>query len=151
MNNRPRILTGDTPTGRLHLGHWVGSLENRVALQDDYECFFLLANMHAFTTRSELPADIRRDTLEIVKDWLAAGIDPERSTLVRADRGPGDRRALLVLRDAASVQPGDAQPDAEDGDRAEGPRRSLQLRLSALRGRSVRRHPRVPRGARAGR
>ncbi|MBK6695951.1 MAG: tryptophan--tRNA ligase [Myxococcales bacterium] len=81
-SGRPRILTGDTPTGRLHLGHWVGSLENRVKLQDDYECFFLLANMHAFTTRSELPADIRRDTLEIVKDWLAAGIDPERSTLV---------------------------------------------------------------------
>ena len=82
MNERPRILTGDTPTGRLHLGHWVGSLENRVALQERYDCFFLLANMHAFTTRAETPADIRRDTLEIVKDWLAAGIDPERSTLV---------------------------------------------------------------------
>ncbi len=79
---RPRILTGDTPTGRLHIGHWVGSLENRVRLQDDYECFFLLANMHAFTTRAEHPDDIRRDTLEIAKDWLAAGIDPERSTLV---------------------------------------------------------------------
>jgi tryptophanyl-tRNA synthetase len=80
--SRPRILTGDTPTGRLHLGHWVGSLENRVRLQDDYDCFFLLANMHAFTTRAEHPADIRRDTLEIAKDWLAAGIDPERATLV---------------------------------------------------------------------
>lgn len=82
MTARPRILTGDTPTGRLHLGHWVGSLENRVRLQDDYDCFFLLANMHAYTTRAEAPGDIRRDTLEIVKDWLAAGIDPERSTLV---------------------------------------------------------------------
>ncbi len=77
-----RILTGDTPTGRLHLGHWVGSLENRVRLQDSYECCFLLANIHAYTTRAETPADIRNDTLEIVKDWLAAGIDPERSTLV---------------------------------------------------------------------
>ena len=77
-----RILTGDTPTGRLHLGHWVGSLENRVALQDSYECCFLLANIHAFTTRAETPGDIRNDTFEIVKDWLAAGIDPERSTLV---------------------------------------------------------------------
>jgi tryptophanyl-tRNA synthetase len=79
---RARILTGDTPTGRLHLGHWVGSLENRVRLQDEYDCYFLIANMHAFTTRAEKPADIRRDTLEIVKDWLAVGIDPERSTLV---------------------------------------------------------------------
>ncbi|MBC7833479.1 MAG: tryptophan--tRNA ligase [Phycisphaerales bacterium] len=78
---KPRILTGDTPTGRLHLGHWVGSLENRVRLQEQYDCFFLLANMHAFTTRADKPADIRQDTLEIVKDWLAAGIDPDRSTI----------------------------------------------------------------------
>jgi len=82
VTTRARILTGDTPTGRLHLGHWVGSLENRVRLQDEYDCYFLIANLHAFTTRAEKPADIRRDTLEIVKDWLAVGIDPERSTLV---------------------------------------------------------------------
>ncbi|MDB4946562.1 MAG: Tryptophanyl-tRNA synthetase [Labilithrix sp.] len=79
---RPRILTGDTPSGRLHIGHWVGSLENRVRLQDAYDCFFLLANMHAYTTRADRADDIRRDTLDIAKDWLAAGIDPERSTLV---------------------------------------------------------------------
>jgi tryptophanyl-tRNA synthetase len=79
---RPRILTGDTPTGRLHLGHYVGSLENRLALQDRYECYFLLANMHAFTTRADRPDEIRRDTIEIVKDWLAVGVDPDRSTLV---------------------------------------------------------------------
>lgn len=82
MSTRPRILTGDTPSGRLHIGHWVGSLENRVRLQDEYDCFFLLANMHAFTTRAEQPDAIRRDTLDIVKDWIAAGVDPERSTLV---------------------------------------------------------------------
>lgn len=80
--SRPRILTGDTPTGRLHVGHWVGSLENRVRLQDDYDCYFLIANVHAFTTRAHDPAAIRRDTLDIVKDWLAAGIDPARCTLV---------------------------------------------------------------------
>lgn len=79
---RPRILTGDTPTGKLHLGHWVGSVENRVHLQDRYDCFFLLANMHAFTTRADRSAEIRKDTIEIVKDWLAAGIDPTRSTIV---------------------------------------------------------------------
>lgn len=80
--HRPRILTGDQPTGRLHIGHWVGTLENRVRLQDDYDCYFLIANMHAFTSRADEPEAIRRDTLDIVKDWLAAGIDPERSTLV---------------------------------------------------------------------
>lgn len=82
MSTKPRILTGDTPTGQLHLGHWVGSLENRVALQAEYDCFFLIANMHAFTTRADKPDEIRASTLEIVKDWLACGIDPERSTFV---------------------------------------------------------------------
>ncbi len=81
-STRGRILTGDTPSGRLHIGHWVGSLENRVRLQDDYECYFLIANLHAFTTRADQPEEIRRDTLEILKDWLAAGIDPERATVV---------------------------------------------------------------------
>ena len=79
---RARILTGDTPSGRLHIGHWVGSLENRVRLQDAYECYFLIANLHAFTTRADQPSEIARDTLEILKDWLAAGIDPERATVV---------------------------------------------------------------------
>ncbi len=83
-NSKPRILTGDTPTGRLHLGHYVGSLENRLRLQNSgqYECYFLLANMHAFTTRADKPDEIRADTIEIVKDWLAVGIDPVRSTIV---------------------------------------------------------------------
>jgi len=80
--DKPRILTGDTPTGNLHLGHWVGSLENRVALQDSYDCYFLIANMHAFTTRADKPDEIRASTIEIVKDWIACGMDPERSTFV---------------------------------------------------------------------
>ncbi len=80
--DKPRILTGDTPTGNLHLGHWVGSLENRVKAQDDYDCYFLIANMHAFTTRADKPAEIRESTIAIVKDWIACGMDPERSTFV---------------------------------------------------------------------
>jgi len=78
---KPRILTGDTPTGRLHLGHWVGSIENRVALQDQYECFFIIANAHAFTTRAENPAQIRESVIEITTDYLASGIDPQKSTI----------------------------------------------------------------------
>lgn len=78
---KPRLLTGDTPTGRLHLGHWVGSLENRVALQDDYDCFFILANTHAFTTKVDQPKAIRESTLDITLDYLAAGIDPAKSTI----------------------------------------------------------------------
>lgn len=80
-SSKKRILTGDTPTGRLHLGHYVGSLENRIALQDEYDCYFIIANTHAFTTRADRPADIRESVLEIVKDYLAAGIDPVKSTI----------------------------------------------------------------------
>jgi tryptophanyl-tRNA synthetase len=78
---KPRILTGDTPTGMLHLGHWVGSVKRRVQLQSTHDCYFILANMHAFTTRVEKSTDIRRDCIEIVRDYLAMGIDPEASTI----------------------------------------------------------------------
>lgn len=81
--HKKRILTGDTPTGRLHLGHYVGSIENRLALQDDYDCYFLIANKHAFTSpaRAERPDEIRQSVLDIATDWLAVGIDPSKSTM----------------------------------------------------------------------
>ncbi len=78
---KPRILTGDTPTGKLHLGHWVGSVENRVAMQRDHECFFIIANKHAFSTRADRPEEIRESVLDIATDYLAAGIDPDRSAM----------------------------------------------------------------------
>ena len=78
---KPRILTGDTPTGRLHLGHWVGSIENRVALQDEYDCFFIIANIQAFTTRMDRPLEVRHSVFEVAVDYLAAGIDPTKSTI----------------------------------------------------------------------
>jgi len=80
---KKRVLTGDRPTGRLHLGHYVGSLENRVRLQDKYDCFFLVADLHMLTTRYE-PQDLK-ETAEnvrgLVLDYLAVGIDPEKSVI----------------------------------------------------------------------
>jgi tryptophanyl-tRNA synthetase len=81
MKTKPRLLTGDTPTGRLHLGHWVGTVENRIALQDDYDCYFIIANVHAFTTRADKPDDIRQSVIDIATDYLAAGVDPARSSM----------------------------------------------------------------------
>lgn len=81
FEQKPRLLSGDTPTGPLHLGNWVGSVEDRVSLQDEYECYFLLANTHAFTTQAEKPEAIRQSTLDIALDYLAAGINPEKSTI----------------------------------------------------------------------
>ena len=78
---KPKILTGDTPTGRLHLGHYVGSIENRLALQDSHDCFFIIANTHALTTRAEESLAVREDVLQITMDYLAAGIDPRKSTI----------------------------------------------------------------------
>lgn len=76
-----RLLTGDTPTGKLHLGHWVGSIENRLRLQDEYDCYFLIANPHAFSTKADQPEAIRQSVLDITIDYLAAGIDPQKSCI----------------------------------------------------------------------
>lgn len=78
---KQRLLTGDTPTGRLHLGHWLGSLENRVQMQSEYDCFFLIANTHAFSTRPEKPTEIHQSVLDITLDYLSAGLDPARCTI----------------------------------------------------------------------
>lgn len=78
---KPRLLTGDTSTGRLHLGHWVGSIENRVQMQDQYDCYFLIANIQAMTTRMDKPAEVHQNVMEVMLDYLAVGIDPHRSTI----------------------------------------------------------------------
>lgn len=80
---RKRILTGDRPTGRLHLGHWIGSIQNRVRLQHEYESFFIVADLHTLTTRPEKEAiaEVPDNIREMVLDYLAAGIDPEKSTI----------------------------------------------------------------------
>ncbi|HUX21760.1 MAG TPA: tryptophan--tRNA ligase, partial [Spirochaetia bacterium] len=80
---KKRILTGDRPTGKLHLGHWVGSLSNRVRLQDEYECFFILADLHVLTTKAEKEEvdAIAENAREMVYDYLACGIDPRKSVI----------------------------------------------------------------------
>lgn len=81
MNDRKRILTGDRPTGKLHLGHYVGSLQNRVKLQKDYETFIMVADVQAMTTNFEHPEKLQQDVMNVTLDNLATGIDPNESTL----------------------------------------------------------------------
>jgi tryptophanyl-tRNA synthetase len=76
-----RILSGMRPTGKLHLGNYVGALRNWVNLQDDYDCFFFIADWHALTTDYADTSRIKQSSLEVMIDYLAAGLDPERSTL----------------------------------------------------------------------
>jgi tryptophanyl-tRNA synthetase len=79
--NRERVLSGMRPTGRLHLGNYLGALDNWVKLQDEYECFYFVANWHMLTTDAERSAEAAPNTIEMAADWLGAGLDPERSTL----------------------------------------------------------------------
>lgn len=75
------ILTGDRPTGKLHLGHYVGSLANRVKLQDDYKQFVMIADIQALTDNFETPNKITESVYEVALDYLAVGIDPNKSTI----------------------------------------------------------------------
>ena len=77
------IVSGARPTGRLHLGHLHGALKNWIRLQEDYRCYFFVADWHALTTDYATPQGIRQSTTEMVMDWLSVGLDPARSVLFR--------------------------------------------------------------------
>ena len=81
MENKKRIVTGDRPTGRLHIGHYFGSLVNRVKLQDEYETYILVADVQALTDNFNNPEKVRKNVREVVIDYLSCGIDPEKSTI----------------------------------------------------------------------
>ncbi len=96
---RKRILTGDRPTGKLHLGHYVGTLANRVRLQDEYEVFLLVADYHMLTTR-HTRADIEQvalNTRELVLDYLSVGIDPEKTTIYVQSLVPEVAEIFLIF------------------------------------------------------
>ncbi|HNY04591.1 MAG TPA: tryptophan--tRNA ligase [Candidatus Woesebacteria bacterium] len=88
--NKKRILTGDRPTGPLHLGHFVGTLKNRVALQDEYECFFIMADLHTLTTamNMEKTATINDRIKGLVLDYLSVGIDPNKCIIYQQSKVP---------------------------------------------------------------
>src|SRR5688572_15644608 len=80
--DKKRILTGDRPTGKMHLGHYVGSLKNRVKLQDSYDQFVMIADVQALTDNFETPEKVRASVKEVLLDYLAVGIDPTKTTIL---------------------------------------------------------------------
>ena len=78
---KQRIMSGMRPTGKLHLGHFLGVIDNWVKLQEEYDCYFSVADWHALTTKYDKTENLRQDTLDVVMDWLACGIDPDKSTI----------------------------------------------------------------------
>src|SRR5437763_117409 len=79
--SRKRVLSGMRPTGKLHLGNYVGALQNWVGMQDQYECFFCVVDWHALTTDYADTSRVKENSLDVAFDWLAAGLDPEKSVL----------------------------------------------------------------------
>lgn len=94
---KKNILSGMRPTGKLHLGHLVGALNNWVELQKEYACFFMVADWHALMSEYEKPSDIKKNSFEIVKDWLSCGIDPEKSVIFVQSMVPEHLELAMVF------------------------------------------------------
>ena len=105
MTTKKRLLTGDRPTGALHLGHWIGSVKNRVSLQDKYDCYFIIADLHTLTTRplKEEILGVRDNVKQMVLDYLACGIDPLKSTIYLQSVCPAVYEMNLILEMLVSV------------------------------------------------
>ncbi len=96
-SSRPRVLSGMRPTGKLHLGNYLGALANWVKLQDEYESYFFIADWHALTTDYADPSQIAPNTVEVMLDYLAAGLDPNRSVLFLQSRVLQHAELALLL------------------------------------------------------
>lgn len=94
---KQRILTGDRPTGKLHLGHFVGTLANRVKLQYDYDCYFIIADLHMLTTHYARIPNIAENVRELVYDYLSVGIDPEKTTIYLQSLVPEVTELMLLF------------------------------------------------------
>ena len=78
---KQKIMSGMRPTGKLHLGHYLGVIDNWVKLQDEYDCYFSVADWHALTTKYDKTETLKQDVIDVVMDWLACGINPDKSTI----------------------------------------------------------------------
>jgi tryptophanyl-tRNA synthetase len=96
-SKRRRVLSGMRSTGKLHLGNYVGALDNWIKLQDGYECFFFVADWHALTTDYADTSKIKQNSLDVLLDWLAAGLDPERCTMFIQSHVPQHAELHLLL------------------------------------------------------
>jgi tryptophanyl-tRNA synthetase len=96
-HQKPRVLSGMRPTGKLHLGNYLGALANWVGLQDKYDCFFFIADWHALTTDYADTSAVKQNSLEVMLDYLAAGLDPERATIFIQSHLPQHAELHLLL------------------------------------------------------
>lgn len=126
MNN-PTILTGDRPTGPLHLGHYVGSLRQRVALQHDHQQFVLIADLQGLTDNGSNPQKIRENIPEVLADYLAAGIDPNLTTLCLQSALPALAELTVLYMNIVTVARVERNPTVKNEIAQKGFARSLPV------------------------
>ena len=96
-DKRKRVLSGMRSTGKLHLGNYVGALQNWVGMQNEYDCYFFIADWHALTTDYADTSQVKQNSVEVCLDWLAAGLDPERSVIFIQSHVPQHAELHLLL------------------------------------------------------
>jgi len=129
MSEKKRLLTGDRPTGKLHLGHLVGSINNRVRLQDQYESYFLIADLHMLTTKNspEDIAQIDKNAHDMVLDQISAGIDPEKVTFYIQSGIPEIHEMYTLFQSLVTVSRLERLPSLKDMARDAGVEMSFAL------------------------
>jgi tryptophanyl-tRNA synthetase len=94
---REKVLSGMRPTGRLHLGHYFGALKNWVALQNECDCYYMLSDWHALTTDYVDTSKVKKNALEMVADWITAGIEPDKAVIFKQSKVPQHSELFLIL------------------------------------------------------
>jgi tryptophanyl-tRNA synthetase len=124
-DKRPVVLTGDRTTGPLHVGHYAGSLRNRVQLQDSHDQFLLLADAQALTDNADDPARIRRNVLEVALDYLAVGIDPAKTSICLQSALPALPELTMLYMNLVTVARLERNPTIKDEIRLRGFERDI--------------------------
>lgn len=127
QKTRPVILTGDRPTGALHLGHYVGSLKNRVEMQDSYDQFVLIADMQALTDNADNPEKVAENILEVTLDYLAVGIDPAKTNIVLQSRLHDIAMLYMIYSNLVTVARVERNPTVKQEIQQKGMERDLPL------------------------
>ncbi len=128
-----RVLSGMRPTGALHIGHYHGALKNWVKLQDEHPCFFFVADWHALTTHYESPEVLAASVWDMLIDWFAAGVDPQRATVFIQSRVPEHAELFLLLSMATPLGWLERVPTYKDQIEKLGRRTSRPTASSAIR------------------
>jgi tryptophanyl-tRNA synthetase len=141
--NAPTILTGDRPTGPLHLGHFVGSLRQRVALQQTHSQFVLIADLQGLTDNGSNPQKIRDNIPEVLADYLAAGIDPNLTTICLQSALPALAELTMLYMNIVTVARVERNPTVKNEIAQKGFARSLPVGFMAYPSARRRTSPRL--------